>query len=131
MNFPLEQPTAKDFNLWHDMVVNLTSPTLRWSPRLGTYRCPPPQPITWWTNAANDYVLQKESGKEDIQYVAVPRKHNTRHSKQFVKTLTSIQGLTPTHIASVTELTTGNIELHSAAPLQQNLDLIGTLGLSE
>ena len=117
MLFPLEKPTAADFRLWREMVTFLTSPTLRWSPRLGAHQRLPFQPIIWWSNASGDYLIKQGSGQKSQQYSPVLRSHNTRGSKYYFKATEVNHTLPLTHIAFVKELSHDRVQLHSTSPL--------------
>lgn len=83
MTFSLENPTKSDLELWKSTIAIMTSPTYRYSPKLGRHIRLPYETVQWLTTHNREHIVRIEDGKQTKTYSRCNVRYATRGRQEY------------------------------------------------
>eukprot|EP00956_Cyclotella_meneghiniana_P039916 scaffold182809_cov28-Cyclotella_meneghiniana.AAC.3 len=120
MEFPYEEPTARDRRIWRKALLLITSPNFRIRIPLGKFMRRPYDRVVWKTDEQRQRLLQTDQQtKQSKLFVVSEAVRPTRQGVRYVANAdVSAPPANPTLYASVQLHPDESVTIHSVAPLE-------------
>ena len=115
--YPLEHPTASDFNLWKTALFTVFSSTLTLNRPLGKYLCHPPRSYIWLYSSGSDLLSRRISTNLVAIYVKSQSGVTRSNTDHYTFSCTASEPPSHTHFASVISSNASAAVVHSFTPI--------------
>eukprot|EP00956_Cyclotella_meneghiniana_P028836 scaffold68204_cov23-Cyclotella_meneghiniana.AAC.8 len=120
MEFPYEEPTARDRRLWRKALILITSPNFRIPIPLGKFMRRPYDRVVWTTDERRQWLLRTDQQTKQSKLFVVSE--TVRPTRQGVKYIANADASAPPAIpmlyASVQQHPDESVTIHLVAPLE-------------
>ena len=117
LQYPLEHPTASDFNLWKTALFTVFSSTRTLTRPLGKYLCHPPRSYIWLYSSGSDLLSRRISTNLVAIYVKSQSGVTRSNTDHYTFSCTASEPPSHTHFASVISSNASAAVVHSFTPI--------------